>query len=138
MFGHTYEELRALKQGGYDPKAIYQANAELRQTLDMMRGGYFSPGNRDLFAPIVESLLNGDNYMLLADYESYLQCQRAVDAAYQNPKEWSQKAILNVANIGGFSIDRLVQQYANEVWHAAPVPRPGTKHPESGRTLATA
>jgi starch phosphorylase len=139
MFGHTYEELRALKQEGYDPKAIYQANAELRQTLDMIRGGYFSPGNRDLFAPVVDTLLTGgDHYMLLADYDSYLRCQQAVDASYQNPKEWTRKAILNVANIGGFSIDRLVQQYAHEVWHAEPVPRPGTKHPEPQRTLVTA
>ena len=126
MFGHTYDELRALRQEGYDPRTIYAANPELRQSLDMIRGGYFSPDNRDLFAPIVDSLLEGgDYYMLLADYDAYWNCQESVDAAYGDQTGWNRKAILNVANIGGFSIDRLVHQYASEVWHAAPVPRSG-------------
>jgi starch phosphorylase len=125
MFGHTYEELRALRQGGYDPMAIYTSNPELRQTIDMIGGGYFSPGNRTLFAPIVDSLLSGgDHYMLLADYDAYVKCQQSVDTAYQDKKQWNRKAILNVAHIGGFSVDRLVGQYADEVWHATPVPRP--------------
>jgi len=126
MFGHTYEELRKLRQEGYDPRAIYASHPELHQILDMIRGGYFSPDNRGLFAPIVDSLLaGGDPYMLLADYDSYVQCQQSVDAAYRDKTEWNRKAILNVANIGGFSIDRLVRQYAAEVWNAMPVPRPG-------------
>ncbi len=123
MFGHSYEELQALRRNGYDPVSIYAANPELHQTLDMIRDGYFSPGNRTLFAPVVESLLTGGDYfMLLADYESYVTCQESVDAAYQDKKQWNRKAILNVAHIGGFSVDRLVQQYADEVWHAMPVP----------------
>jgi glycogen phosphorylase len=124
MFGHTYDELRALRERGYDPKSIYASNPELQQTLDMIRGGYFSPENRELFAPVIDSLLNSDYYMLLADYESYCTCQMAVDECYRNAGEWNSKAILNVANIGPFSIDRLVEQYANEVWNAKPVPRP--------------
>jgi starch phosphorylase len=125
MFGHTYEELGELRQGGYDPGDIYASNPELQQSLDMIRGGYFSPQNRELFVPIVDSLLSGgDHYMLLADYDSYARCQQSVDAAYRDPKQWNRKAILNVANIGGFSIDRLVHQYAAEVWNATPVPRP--------------
>jgi starch phosphorylase len=64
--------------------------------------------------------------MLLADYEPYMKCQQSVDAAYQDKKEWNRKAILNVAHIGGFSVDRLVQQYADKVWHAMPVP--GSDH----------
>jgi starch phosphorylase len=122
MFGHNYEELQALRRNGYDPVSIYAANPELHQTLDMIRDGYFSPGNRTLFAPIVDSLLSGGDYfMLLADYEPYVTCQQSVDAAYQDKGQWNRKAILNVAHIGGFSVDRLVQQYADEVWHAAPV-----------------
>jgi glycogen phosphorylase len=125
MFGHSYEELRALRRDGYDPKAIYAANPELRQALDMIRGGYFSPQNRDLFVPIVDSLLSGgDHYMLLADFDSYIKCQHSVDIAYQDQRQWNRKAILNVANIGGFSIDRLTHQYAADVWNANPVPRP--------------
>jgi starch phosphorylase len=125
MFGHSYEELQALRRGGYDPVAIYNGNTELHQTLDMIRGGYFSPSDRTLFAPIVDSLLSGGDYfMLLADFDDYMKCQQSVDAAYQDKKQWNRKAILNVAHIGGFSVDRLVQQYAEEVWHAAPIPRP--------------
>jgi len=91
----------------------------------MIRSGYFSPSDRALFAPIVDSLLSGGDYfMLLADYDDYMKCQQAVDAAYQDKKQWNRKAILNVAHIGGFSVDRLVQQYAEDVWHAAPIPRP--------------
>jgi starch phosphorylase len=75
----------------------------------------------------VDTLLKGgDHYMLLADYDSYWNCQQEVDAAYADQDAWNRKAILNVANLGPFSIDRLVQQYAGEVWHATPVPRPGT------------
>ena len=126
MFGHTYEELRRLRQEGYDPESIYESNPELHQTLDMIHGGYFSPQDRDLFVPIVDSLLaGGDFYMLLADYESYAKCQQSVDALYRDPKQWNRKAILNVANIGGFSIDRLVHQYASDVWGTTPVPRLG-------------
>jgi starch phosphorylase len=92
----------------------------------MIRDGYFSPENRTLFAPIVDSLLSGGDYfMLLADYESYVTCQQSVDAAYQDKRQWNRKAILNVAHIGGFSVDRLVQQYADEVWRATPVPPAG-------------
>ena len=126
MFGHTYEQLTAIREGGYDPRRICASNPELQLTLDMIRRGYFSPENRDLFVPIVDSLLKGgDHYMLLADYDSYWKCQQEVDAAYANPDAWNRKAILNVANLGPFSIDRLVQQYAGEVWHTTPVPRPG-------------
>jgi starch phosphorylase len=90
----------------------------------MIRGGYFSPQNRDLFVPIVDSLLKGgDHYMLLADYESYVTCQEQVDATYRDQKLWNRKAVLNVANMGQFSIDRLTDQYAVEMWSAKPVPR---------------
>ncbi len=124
MFGHTYEELTRLRAEDYDPRKIYQSNDSLRQTLDMIRGGYFSPHNRDLFVPLVESLLaGGDHYMLLADYESYVKCQEQVDALYRDQKLWNRKAVLNVANMGPFSIDRLTDQYAVEMWNSKPVPR---------------
>ena len=126
MFGHTYEELTRLRAEDYDPLKIYQANDSLRQTLDMIRGGYFSPQNRDLFVPLVESLLaGGDHYMLVADYESYVKCQERVDALYRDQKLWNRKAVLNVANMGPFSIDRLTDQYAVEMWNSKPVPRTG-------------
>jgi starch phosphorylase len=122
MFGHEVAELSALKAKGYNPAAIYESNRELRQVLDMIRNGYFSPQRRDLFVPIFDSLVRqGDHYMVLADYEAYLACQASVDAAFQDKTDWTRKSILNVANIGRFSIDRLVQQYASEVWNAKPI-----------------
>jgi starch phosphorylase len=111
-----------LKAGGYDPAAIYESNPELRLVLDIIRDGYFAPEQTGLFVPIFDSLVRqGDHYMVLADYESYVSCQASVDAAYQDQKDWTRRAILNVANVGRFSIDRLVKQYAAEVWDATPI-----------------
>ncbi len=122
MFGHTVDEIRDLRQRWYDPAAIYESNPELKQVLDMIRGGYFSPDDPDLFAPVFESLVrHGDYYMVLADYEAYVDCQAKVDAAFQDSFDWTRKTILNVANIGPFSVDRLVRDYAAKVWDVKPV-----------------
>jgi starch phosphorylase len=124
MFGHTFDGLQNLKREGYDPAAIYEANAELRQVLDMIGTGYFSPEDPDMFVPIFDALVrHGDHYMLLADFDAYVKCQDHVDAAFGNPQRWTRKAILNVARIGRFSADRLVREYAATVWDATPVLR---------------
>jgi starch phosphorylase len=122
MFGHTYEEQSRIRQNGYDPAAIYEGNADLKSVLDMIRTGYFSPEQPDLFVPIFDSLVRrGDRYMLLADYEAYVQCQDRVDAAFRDARRWTRMAIFNVARIGRFSVDRLVREYAKTVWEAEPV-----------------
>jgi starch phosphorylase len=122
MFGRSFEELQALRAGGYDPKAIYRADAEVRQSLDMIRDGYFSPHDRALFAPVVDALLKGgDPFMVLADYDAYVRTQASVDAAWRDETAWTIKAILNVARMSPFSMDRLVRQYAERVWDAKPV-----------------
>jgi starch phosphorylase len=122
MFGHTYDELRHLRQRGYDPAAIYETNDELKPVLDMIRTGYFSPEQPDLFVPIFDALVrHGDHYMLLADYNAYVLCEDRVDVAFRDPQRWTRMAILNVAGAGRFSIDRLVREYAAAVWEAEPV-----------------
>jgi len=122
MFGHDVDSLRALNENGYDPAALYESNQELKLVLDMIRSGYFAPQQPDLFAPIFDSLVRqGDYYRVLADYETYVACQADVDSAFQDHREWTRKSILNVANIGPFSIDRLVKEYAANVWSAKPV-----------------
>jgi starch phosphorylase len=123
LFGLTYEEASKLRaSGNYDPRRLYHSNAELRETLDMIRDGYFSPDHKQLFMPLVESLLDhGDHYMLLADYAAYVAMQDRVDAAYMNADEWARKAIVNIANMSRFSTDRLVREYAATVWNAEPV-----------------
>jgi starch phosphorylase len=123
MFGYSFEELQALRAAGYDPNAIYRANADIRQSLDMIRDGYFTPHDRALFVPVVDALLKGgDAFMVLADYDAYVQAQAAVDAAWRDKEAWTTKSILNVARMSPFSMDRLVRQYAESVWDAKPVP----------------
>ena len=123
MFGHSFEELQALRAGGYDSSAMYRTNAEIRQSLDMVGDGYFSPQEPDLFVPVVDSLLKGgDPFMVLADYDAYVAAQAAVDACWRDKEAWTTKAILNVSRMSPFSMDRLVHQYADRVWGAKPAP----------------
>ncbi|MEO8992266.1 MAG: glycogen/starch/alpha-glucan phosphorylase, partial [Nitrosospira sp.] len=122
IFGLTAAEVAEAKAKGYQPWDIYHDNAELRTALDMIASGFFSVGEPDRFKPIVDSLLQGgDKYMLLADYASYIACQEKVAIAYQNRDEWIRKAILNIANMGKFSSDHTIMQYASKIWDAKPV-----------------
>ena len=121
LFGHTAQELMEIKQRGYNPWDHYHANPELRQALDMMASGYFSPDDPGRFQPLVDSLLvGGDRYALLADYAAYVECHDAVDRLHAEPYAWTRKAILNVARSGIFSSDRAIQTYADEVWGIKP------------------
>ena len=122
IFGLTADEVVTVKQNGYNPMDYYNANAELREVLDMIGSGFFAQDEPDRFKPIVESLLqHGDNYLLLADYAAYIDCQKKVEIAYRNQQEWVKMAILNVANMGKFSSDRTILQYAKEIWDAKQV-----------------
>jgi starch phosphorylase len=124
MFGATGDEIIALRDRGYDPLVLYESNGELKQVVDMIANGYFSPSEPPLFRPIVDALVrHGDHYMHLNDFAAYLQCQDRVDATYADRQEWLRRAIMNVANIGYFSADRLVREYAMGVWTGVPVRR---------------
>lgn len=133
IFGLTAAEVAEMKANGYRPRDIYHANPELRAVLDMIGSGFFSPDEPDRFEPLVEMLLqHGDKYMLLADYASYIACQKKVETAYQDQEQWIRKAILNVANMGKFSSDRTIMQYAQQIWDTRPVvivDKDGTSHP---------
>jgi starch phosphorylase len=121
IFGMNAAEVSALKSH-YNPWDFYNNNAELRRALDGIRDGQFSLGDRGLFRPIFDSLLaGGDRYMVLADYASYVECQRKVDQAYADPANWARMSILNVAQMGKFSSDRSIQQYCDEIWEAKAV-----------------
>lgn len=120
IFGMSTEEVRALKPR-YQPWNYLEKNEELRRVIDAIRSGMFSPTERDLFAPLVESLVRHDEYMLLADYTSYIECQDLVNREYRDVKTWTTKSILNVARIGKFSSDRTIQQYATDIWGVKPV-----------------
>lgn len=123
LFGLTEEQIKTLKNTGYNPRDYYNTNDDLRQVLDMIRDGYFSGGDKELFEGIIYSLLNqGDTYCLLADFGAYVECQNRVSECYRNPEEWNRKAILNVAGMGKFSSDRTVEEYAEEVWRLEEAP----------------
>ena len=122
IFGMNAEEVQELHRRGYNPREWYARNAELKKVLDMIAEGYFSPGHRDLFRPIVDTLLNqGDYYMLLADYASYIAAQEEVSRLYLDQDEWARKAILNCAGMGKFSSDRTIADYARDIWGVEPM-----------------
>jgi starch phosphorylase len=121
LFGLTTPEVEKSKHEGYNPRAIYEANPMLRQVLDSLMSGEFSHGDRGLFEPLVSSLVNSDEYMLLADYQSYVDCQDRVSAAYKDQEAWTRMSILNVARIGKFSSDRSIRDYSAEIWKTWPV-----------------
>ena len=121
IFGLTAEEVLEKKRLGYKPLDLYERTPALKKIIDMTSSGYFSPQNPELFKPIVDSLLNQDAFLLFADFEAYIRCQKKVSQAYLDPEEWTRKSILNVANMGKFSSDRTIGEYAREIWNAKPV-----------------
>jgi starch phosphorylase len=125
LFGHTAEEIAALRAGGYVPRPLIEQAAELRDALAMLATDELADGDRELFRPILDAIWGDDRYCLAADFPAYAECQRGVEAAYRRPEEWWKKSILNVAGMGRFSSDRTVRQYADEIWKVAAVPVPG-------------
>ena len=122
IFGLTADEVTARRAAGYRPWDVYHSNAELRQALDMIAGGYFSPDASDRFRPIVDALTtHGDHFLVLADYASYVAAQERVDALYDDADEWARRAILNVAGMGRFSSDRTILGYARLIWNVHPL-----------------
>ncbi len=122
IFGLTTEEVSTLRRSGYDPRHFYRSNQELRRAIDMIENGFFSRDDPGLFKPIVGSLLDsGDQYMLLADYESYIHCQKRADETYRDAGTWTRMSIMNAAGMGKFSTDRTIREYASEIWGAKQV-----------------
>jgi len=120
IFGLTAQEVEA-RRPGYDPGEVYRQDEEIRRALEMIERDFFNLQEPGIFQPILRALLEGgDRYMLLADLRSFIECQEQVDATYKNPTAWDRKAILNVARSGKFSSDRVIQEYANEIWHVKP------------------
>jgi starch phosphorylase len=121
LFGLTAEEVERRKAEGYTPRSIYEANPELREAIDVINSGFLSDGDRGLFHPLVESLLTRDDYMLLADYQAYVDCQQRVSDAYSNQNNWTCMSILNSARVGRFSSDRSIREYCCDIWKVRPI-----------------
>ena len=123
FFGLDIEEATRLRrEGGYDSWSCYRDQPELREVLDMIRQGRFSPGQPELFGPIFDGLTaGGDPYLVLADFASYMQRQTDVDEAFRDRDEWTRKAVVNASKMGRFSCDRMVRGYADNIWNVKPL-----------------
>ncbi|MBD1912689.1 MULTISPECIES: glycogen/starch/alpha-glucan phosphorylase [unclassified Leptolyngbya] len=121
LFGLTAAEVYAMKSKGYNPREYYENNAELRLAMDRISSGFFSHGDRDLFKPLIDGMLNRDEYMLMADYQSYVECQDRISEAFRDTERWTRMAILNVARMGKFSSDRSIRDYCQDFWQISPV-----------------
>lgn len=122
IFGLTAEEVDARRRSGYYPIELARSNAELGEVLRQIHDGVFSPRDLRRFAPIVDRLTaDGEHFLVLADYEDYLDAQERVDEAYRDGEDWIRKAVLNAVSMGRFSSDRSVSEYAAQIWELAPI-----------------
>lgn len=118
IFGLSADEVMNYeKNGGYNPRDIYNSNMEIRKVLTQLVNGYYSPENPELFREIYDSLLNEDQYFTLLDFDSYANAQAKINEAYKDEAAWAKSAILNIAKSGKFTADRTIEQYAKEIWH---------------------
>ena len=122
LFGLTAGEVYELKSRGYNPRTRYEGNPQLREAIDQIAGGSFSHGDSSLFRPLVEQLLNRDEYLVLADYQAYIDCQDRAGALFRDRNKWTEMSILNVARMGKFSSDRAIREYSENIWHAPAIP----------------
>jgi starch phosphorylase len=122
LFGMTAAEVHRLRSDGYSPRAVYERNAELRAVLDLIGDGFFSRGDPQQFRPLVDNLIHHDPYLVLADFQSYADCQRQVSDTWRNTEAWTRMSILNSLRSGKFSSDRTIRQYCEEIWRVRSVP----------------
>ncbi len=130
LFGLTAREVMDLKARGYNPRDYYNSNDELRTAIDRISSGYFSHGDGNLFRPLVNELMSHDQYMLLADYTSYIECQDRISEAWRDQDQWTRMSILNVARMGKFSSDRSIRDYCRDIWNTEPVSVDDIDHDE--------
>jgi starch phosphorylase len=121
LFGLTADEVARVKSAGYQPRSIYHQNATLREVLDFIASGALAGGDTSLFRPLVDNLLYDDHFLVLADYQAYVDCQEQVTALWRDPPAWTRKSILNVARMGKFSSDRSIRDYCEQVWRVQPL-----------------
>jgi starch phosphorylase len=121
IFGLKTPEVLDLKAKGYHPWDYINKSDELQRILTLIKENFFSMSNANLFRPIYDNLVNQDNYLLMADFDSYSACQRIISNEFKDQNLWTKKSILNVARIGKFSSDRTIQEYAEQIWHVKPV-----------------
>jgi glycogen phosphorylase len=122
LFGLSAAEVSALRASGYNPMNYYHGDDELREVIDLIRNGFFSRGDTELFRPLMDGLLYHDPYLVLADFRAFLACQERVTAAFADTERWTRMSILNTARSGKFSSDRAIRDYCADIWQVKPVP----------------
>ena len=121
LFGLTAAQVKEMQSRGYRPRDLYEQNSTLGEVIDFIASGALSSGDVELFRPIVENLLNHDPFLLLADYQTYIDTQEQVSALWRDPRAWTRQSILNTARMGKFSSDRSIREYCARVWKIEPV-----------------
>ncbi|MEA3152329.1 MAG: glycogen phosphorylase [Gammaproteobacteria bacterium] len=132
LFGLSAAEVYAHKAQGYRPMDYYNGNQGLRDVIDLIRSGFFSRGDPELFRPLIDGLMYQDPYLLFADFQSYVECQDRVDAVYRDTERWTRMSILNTARSGKFSSDRTIREYCQDIWRVKSVPISLLTHAEAG------
>jgi starch phosphorylase len=122
LFGLDVDEVVELKKAGYQPLDYYHNDQELKRAIDLVASGHFWYGDRDLFRPLIDSLLYDDQYTVFADYRAYIDCQDYVAATYNDKKKWLRMSILNAVRMGKFSSDRSIMDYSQKIWDVKPFP----------------
>jgi starch phosphorylase len=122
LFGLTTDEIESLRQTGYRPYEYYEQNPSLKGALDLIASGHFSHGDTALFQPLIDSLIHHDHYFVLADFQSYIDCQNEVSDAWADQVHWTKMSILNAARMGEFSSDRTIRDYSRDIWRVEPNP----------------
>ena len=120
IFGMNVDEVTQLRNSGYDPGAFIAQNPYLRRALELIRDNFFTPGEPDIFRPIIDSF-NYDTYMVAADFASYMETQKKIADLYRDPVKWQEKCLHNIAKMGMFSSDRSIRDYAEKIWNIKPV-----------------
>lgn len=121
LFGMTADEVLDRQTRGYRPRDIYEQNQGLREVIDFIASGALTGGDTHLFAPLVYNLLESDPFLVLADYQAYVDCQTQVSKLWYDPQAWTKMSILNVARMGKFSSDRSIREYCHRVWDVQPM-----------------
>lgn len=124
LFGLSAREVQELKARGYRPHEYYGQNAMLCQVLDFIASGALANGDAGLFRPLVDNLRIDDPFLVIADYQSYVDCQERVSTLWRDPQMWTYQSILNTARMGKFSSDRSIRDYCAQIWNVMPVPVP--------------
>ena len=122
IFGLTAEEVQARRREGFGTREIVAGSPVLQQVLEQVASGVFSPGEPDLYRGLVDSLLDHDHFLVLSDFEAYVERQADVETRWRDQPAWRRSAILNITNMGWFSSDRAIREYAQDIWNV-PVPR---------------